>query len=229
MIDLKAAADHFKDHVATFKDYGDIKILDFKKPESEEYHIFFTFFESYGAVHIDGDLGFLAAVQRGSMTYDNFSSYSSPEYFEEKVQCHSRPFYEYDEELARKELKEWIGTQDYPEEIEEAIDEIMEGFDDETGISQDGWDRMMDIDPDAWEVAGDIGKKRTGIVELYLLAFKLAKKQIETKKSQTKTKPIAEYNGTVTKLVDGDGREMSWPLWKRALIRIEGRKNNAEI
>ena len=179
MINLETAADHFKDHVATLKDYGDIKILDFKKPESQHYHIRFTFDESCGYVNISGDLGFLTAVQRGSMTYDNFSSYSSPEYFEEKVVCHDRPFYEYDEELVRKELKEWIGDQDYPEKIEEAIDEIMEDFDDETGISQDGWDRMTDIDPDAWEIARDFGKKRTGIVELYLLAFLLAKKQIE--------------------------------------------------
>ena len=66
-------------------------------------------------------------------------------------------------------------------QIEDAIDEIMEGFDDETGISQDCWDRMTDIDPDAWEIARDIGKKRTGIVELYLLAFSLAKAQIEGK------------------------------------------------
>jgi hypothetical protein len=182
MINLETAAEHFKDHVATFKDYGDIKILDFKKPESQHYHIRFTFDESCGYCHIDGDLGFLTAVRRGGMTYEGFTAYvNSPQYFEEKVACHNRPFYEYDEDLARKELKEWIGDQDYPEKIEEAIDEIMEGFDDETGISQDGWDKMTDIDPDAWEIIRDIGKKRTGIVELYLLAFSLAKAQIEGK------------------------------------------------
>lgn len=225
MINLETAAEHFKDHVATFKDCGDIKILDFKKPESEEYHIFFTFFESYGAVHIDGDLGFLAAVRRSGMTYEGFTAYvNSPQYFEEKVVCHNRPFYEYDEDLARKELKEWIGEQDYPEKIEKAIDEIMEGFDDETGISPEGWNELCEIVSDAWEIAGDFGKKRTGIVELYLLAFSLAKAQIETMKNQTKTKTIAEYNGTVTKLVDRDGSEMEWPLGKRALIRIEGRE-----
>lgn len=182
MINLDA--DLFKDHVATLKDYGDIKILDFKKPESQHCHIRFTFDESCGYCHIDGDLGFLTAVQRGSMTYDNFSSYSSPEYFEEKVQCHSRPFYEYDEELARKELKEWIGDQDYPEKIEEAIDEIMEGFDDERGLSPEGWNELCEIVQDAWEVAGDFGKKRTGIVELYLLAFSLAKAQIEGREKE---------------------------------------------
>jgi hypothetical protein len=181
MINLETAAEHFKDHVATFKDYGDIKILDFKRPESQHYHIRFTFDESCGYMHIDGDLGFLTAVRSSGMTYKSFTAYvNSPSYFEEKVVCHNRPFYEYDEDLARKELKEWIGEQEYPEKIEEAIDEIMEGFDDETGISQDGWDKMTDIDPDAWEIIRDIGKKRTGIVELYLLAFSLAKAQIET-------------------------------------------------
>jgi hypothetical protein len=185
MIDFEAAAQHFKGNVATFKDYGDIKILDFKKPGSQDYHIRFTFDESCGYMHIDGDLGHLTAVRTSGLTYEGFTRFiNSPTYFEEKVVCHNRPFYEYDEETARKELKEWIGVQDYPEKIEEAIDEIMEDFDDETGISQDGWDKMMDIDPDAWEIIRDIGKQRTGIVELYFMAFSLAKEQIEGREKE---------------------------------------------
>ena len=185
MINLKTAAQHFKDHVATFKDYGDIKILDFKKPESQHYHIRFTFDEPCGYVNVSGDLGFLTAVKRGGITYEKFTDFANaPSYFEEKVVCHDRPFYEYDEDLAREELKEWIGDQDYPDKIEKAIDEIMEGFDDETGISQDGWDKMTDIDPDAWEIIRDIGRKRTGIVELYLLAFSLARAQIEGREKE---------------------------------------------
>lgn len=195
MINLEAAAELFKDHVATFKDYGDIKILDFKKPESLCYHIRFTFDESCGYVHIDGDLGFLTAVQRGCMTYDNFSSYSSPTYFEEKVVCHNRPFYEYDFDDARKEIKEYLKEHGYDPEttfdfedkeelFDEKLDIIMTDFDDERGLSPEGWNELCEIVQDAWEVAGDFGKKRTGIVELYLLAFSLAKEQIEGREKE---------------------------------------------
>ena len=31
----------FKNHIATFNDYGNIKIIDFKKPDSIEYRIRF--------------------------------------------------------------------------------------------------------------------------------------------------------------------------------------------
>jgi hypothetical protein len=189
MINLDA--DLFKDHVATFKDYGDIKILDFKKPESRCYHIRFTFDESQGYVHIDGDLGFLTAVRRGGMTYEGFTAYvNSPSYFEEKVVCHNRPFYEYDYDDARKEIKEYLKENNYDPEttfdfedkeelFDEKLDIIMTDFDDERGLSPEGWNELCEIVSDAWEVAGDFGKKRTGIVELYLLAFSLAKAQIE--------------------------------------------------
>ena len=193
---INVDADLFKDHVATLKDYGEIKILDFKKPESQCYHIRFTFDESCGYMHIDGDLGFLTAVRRSGMTYKSFMAYvNSPTYFEEKVVCHSRPFYEFDYDDARKEIKEYLKEQGYDPEttfdfedkeelFDEKIDIIMTDFDDERGLSPEGWNELCEIVSDAWEVAGDFGKKRTGIVELYLLAFSLAKAQIEGREKE---------------------------------------------
>ena len=37
MIDLEIQKKYFENHVATFTDYGNIKILDFKNPNSNEY------------------------------------------------------------------------------------------------------------------------------------------------------------------------------------------------
>ena len=67
--------------------------------------------------------------------------------------------------------------------VEDIIDEILDDFDDEKGISQNGYDKLSELDQDAWEYASDIGKESTNILELYMLAFKLAKKQISTEKS----------------------------------------------
>lgn len=54
-MDLEKMKQKFKDHKATFADYGNIKILDFKKPNSTEYRIRFIFEEDYCRLHISGD------------------------------------------------------------------------------------------------------------------------------------------------------------------------------
>ena len=57
MINIEKQKEHFKNHIATVKDYGNIKILDFKNPNSNEYRIRFLFEEDYYRLHITGDLG----------------------------------------------------------------------------------------------------------------------------------------------------------------------------
>ena len=47
MLSLEKQKEHFKDHVAAFTDYGNIKILDFKNPNSSHYRIRFLFEEDY--------------------------------------------------------------------------------------------------------------------------------------------------------------------------------------
>ena len=37
---------------------------------------------------------------------------------------------------------------------------------------------LSDLEDDVFEFANDLGKKKTGILELYMLAFKLAKEQL---------------------------------------------------
>ena len=75
MLDLENQKARFKDHIATFTNYGNIKILDFKKPDSSEYRIRFMFEEDYCRLHITGDLGDLIASNYSNMTYDKFSDF----------------------------------------------------------------------------------------------------------------------------------------------------------
>lgn len=70
MIDLERAKRNFRNHVATFTDYGNIKMLDFKRPDSNEYRIRFLFEEDYCRLHISGDLGALIATNFMNMTYE---------------------------------------------------------------------------------------------------------------------------------------------------------------
>ena len=192
-MDLEKQKEHFKDHVATFTDYGNIKILDFKNPNSSEYRIRFLFEEDYFRLHISGDLGELTASNYNNMTYEKFSDFvNNIGYFEQKIDCHNRKIYIYDEDQARKELletaknNEWLlfsykydYEYDEEERLNDIIDDILYDFDNDRGIGSKGYDELSDLEDEAFEFAYNLGKKETGILELYMLAFKLAKEQLD--------------------------------------------------
>ncbi len=191
-MNLEKQKEHFKEHIATFTDYGNIKILDFKRPNSSEYRIRFLFEEDYCRLHISGDLGELIASNYSNMTYEKFSDFvNDVGYFEQKIDCHNRPIYTYDEELAREELlkmakdNDWLLFSDkYPyeddeERLDNIIDDILCDFDSSTGIGRQGYDELSDLEDDVFDFAYELGKKETGILELYMLAFKLAKEQLD--------------------------------------------------
>lgn len=186
----------FKNHTATFLDLGMIKILDFKKPGCEKEHrIKFLFEEDTYTLHITGDFGNLTAVNESNMCYEKFGQFNDPSYFEEKVKCHDRPFYEFDEASAREELAALIEKLEIEEEIEEKIEEgfdfynIDDFFD---GVFEDfAWHEGEGIGPAGLTVLNEyvegiesediyrIGMKSSGILEFYLSAFNLAKKRLE--------------------------------------------------
>lgn len=189
--------ENFKNHIATFTDYGNIKILDFKNPESSHYRIRFLFEEDYYRLHISGDLGELIATNYRNMTFDKFSDFiNNTGYFREKIDCHSRKLDWYDERAARYELEEHIKEYellDYvhryswesdEEKLEDILDDILSDFSDETGIGSKGYEVLSELDSDAWEWAYDLGKKETGILDLYMLAFKLAMEQIKERSNK---------------------------------------------
>ena len=192
-MDLKKQKEHFKNHIAKFTDYGNIKILDFKNPNSSEYRIRFLFEEDYCRLHISGDLGELIATNYSNMTYEKFSDFvNDVDYFKEKIDCNNRKLYVYDEDQAREELLEMAEKHDWllfsdkysyedddKERLSNIIDDILYDFDPDRGIGSKGYEELDDLECDAFEFAGDIGKQGTGILDLYVLAFKLAKKQLD--------------------------------------------------
>ena len=193
IVNLEKQKEHFKEHIATFTDYGNIKILDFKKPDSSEYRIRFLFEEDYYRLHISGDLGDLIASNYNNMVYEKFSDFvNDVGYFESKIDCHNRKIYVYDEDLARGELLEMAKKHDWllysdkysyenddEERLNNIIDDILYDFDDGTGLGTKGYDELSDLEDDISEFVSDLGKKETGILELYMLAFKLAKEQLD--------------------------------------------------
>ena len=200
-MDLEKQKEQFKDHKAIFTDYGNIKILDFKNPTSSHYRIRFLFEEDYCRLHISGDLGELIATNYSNMTYEKFSDFVNDiGYFRQKINCHNRPIYIYDEDKAKKDILEYIKEyeltdyvigkgfdwQSDQENIDDFIEDVLENFSDETGIDCKGDECLSEIDPDIFYVISDFGKESTEILDLYMLAFKLAQKQLLTNEEKIK-------------------------------------------
>ena len=59
------------------------------------------------------------------------------------------------------------------------LDDVLADFDDRNGIGSAGYDEASKYIPDFFESLSRIGRERTGILELYMLAFKLAQKQLK--------------------------------------------------
>lgn len=187
MVDLKFQKKQFVNHIAKFTDYGNIKIVDFKRSDSNEYRIRFLFEEDYCRLHISGDLGELIASNYNNMTFKGFSDFvNNVGYFRKKIDCHNRKIYTYDSEDAKKDLKELLEEWDMMEKIlqydrfdfetdedklEEFYEDVLEDFSDDTGVGSKGYDALSKHFCDAWEFAGDIGKRSTGILDVYMLAF----------------------------------------------------------
>lgn len=188
-MNIEKQKEHFKDHIATLRKYDNITILDFENPDSINYRIRFLFEEDRYVLHISGDLGSLTASNYNNMCYEQFEDFvHSPGYFESKVVCHSRDFYEYDFNKAKEELEkrfedyeiespyEWKSDEKYREE---KIEEILDDFYERTGLGSKAYEILSEIDPDCFEYITHIGEEKTEIIELYLLAFELAQEQLK--------------------------------------------------
>ena len=194
-MDLEKQKERFKNHIAKFFDYGNIKILDFKAPGTSNYRIRFLFEEDYYRLHISGDLGELVATNYNNMCWNEFEDFiNNPEYFEEKIDCCSSPLHEYDYDLACKQMSELIEKYEIKERIkdecafesEEAfnaefnkwIGDVLSDFTKTNGIGWEGYEAGSRFIDDFWEDCKIIGKKPTGVIDRYMLAFKLAKAQV---------------------------------------------------
>lgn len=192
----------FKAHKATLHDFGMIKVLDFKAPETSHYRIRFIFEEDCCKLHISGDLGTLTATNYSNMTYEKFANdfVNDSGYFQGKVDCHDRAFYVYDEDEAKASLKEYLEEYDVlqdvlqhdhaewetdDEKLDEFFKDVFSDFTREHGIGSAGYEALSEYFSDPWEFAQGLGQQNTNILELYLYAFKLAKAQIDAGKSSS--------------------------------------------
>lgn len=198
MFNLEAKKKRFENHKATLTDLGNIKVLDFQVPNQNEYRIRFLFEEDHYRLHISGDLGELIAVNYCNMVFEKFRDFvGNPGYFAEKVKCSSRNIFFYNEDLARKQAHDLIqaepsiryAVEAYAENMlgmdeeklyeSEFLDKLFEDFDEDSGLGPYGKKIIEDCDLDIYDFL-ELGHDMTGILDLYLLAFDLAMKDLES-------------------------------------------------
>ena len=196
-MNLELQKEIFTDHAATLRDYGDIKIVDFQKPESNYYRIRFIFEDDHDRVHISGDLGELIAYSYAGLNFRNFIDWCRRDsiFFKLKVKCSSHPLYTYDRELAEKQLLQMTKDNytlnriaDYfdvcePEDaVKPFMEKVLDGFSDTEGICEIGERMLLNIDYSAFDPIDEIGlEEGPDVFDVYLLAFKLAYKQLQEK------------------------------------------------
>jgi hypothetical protein len=204
----------FKNHVSKLWDLGNVKILDFQEPGKINWWIRFTFLEDMHTLCITGDLGYLVAVGHGNMTYARFPEIiQNKDSFRKRVQCHDMPFWEYDEDLAKKDLEEH-----YKDEIEERIQDLARlagdtkdpenerkifweavfgDFDTDMGIGLAGSKVLTPIISEFPGVREYIGRKETDWIDIYFYAFEEAVKRLPEQRDN-----ITKFESKINELAD---------------------------
>ncbi|MEA4922183.1 MAG: hypothetical protein VB031_02310 [Eubacteriaceae bacterium] len=168
-----------KDHVAKLSDYGNIKVLDFKRPDSGVYRMRFIFEEDYCRLHISGDLGALSATNFNNMCLEKFGDFTrDTDYFREKINCSEHDLFYFDEEKAKEELSAYFENAGIEEsEATYYVESVLFEFTDSDGMSDRGRGRLamiLDDDYEAFKLMQELGKPPTDILDWYTAAFELA-------------------------------------------------------
>lgn len=174
----------FKNHIATLEQHGDLEVLIWREPGTTCYSCRYVF--DGDKMYISGDIG--AAVFWLTWKADVHSFYGKHiNYFYEKLEAYSGDRYDFNNEKAIKQLREWLkDMKEYVAEYDH--NEMKELFDDVRNCSSypdwiqiwnDRYDFLAEIDPDCAEQLHDLGSEITARVQGYLIGLKMASEQLK--------------------------------------------------
>lgn len=114
----------FKDHVATYKDLGEVKILDWSRPNSGMYRVRYIF--DGCMLYISGDLGCYTYWLTWNGTPESFEETMSLGYFYSKVEAIEGDKYDFDSDKAKESIREHLDYLfgDFNDEIDRLNEEI---------------------------------------------------------------------------------------------------------
>lgn len=174
---------NFKDHKATLSVYGDLKVLDWRKPGTSFYYVRYVF--DGNNLYITGDLGeavFCLTWKAGVHSFNDIGL----DYFHEKLKAYHRDKYDFDSGKAVQRLREWLNELK-DENIEYDHDEMQELFEKVRGCGQEWeWAEVIheherfisELEPDYWEWFYDIGRVYPLRFQSYLIGLQMASEQL---------------------------------------------------
>lgn len=199
MLDEEKWKVHFRDYKATYTENDNVKIIDFNNPKFSDSGIRFLIKQS-SFLHISGECGRLMATSYFDMTFDKVSDFSKNiGYFAQHVEYCSRDIYRYNKDKATEQLralaasrKNMYYAKDYEEkQLCHLIDETLQDFNEKDGIGVDGMERLSDfcnffnLKESPFDFGKNIGREETGILDVYMLAFRLAMKELKDRRRNT--------------------------------------------
>ncbi len=168
----------FPDHIATYEQQGDLKVLKWKKEGTIAYSIRYVF--DGHRMYVTGDLG--EALFCFTETADvHIQSDYGLDYFESKLRAYDGERRDFNSDNAVRALREWL-KRIKDRDIEYDHDEMREFFDRARNCSStDDWahvvnstDFISNLDCDYWEWMYSIGDEMPMRIQSYLIGLKMA-------------------------------------------------------
>ena len=183
-IEKEIREEWFKEHKATLTTQGDLKVLDWSKPNTGIYGVRYIF--DGCRMYITGDIGQALFELTWTATLKYFED-TYLNYFESKMKAFSDERRDFNSTYAVERLREWLkqmkddGVKWDNEEMRELFrlarqcTSISEWVD----IVKGSEDFLEDLDVDYWEWMYNVGDQIPARVQAYLIGLKMAYEQLK--------------------------------------------------
>jgi len=197
--DLVIREEWFKDHVATYTNHGDLKILEWKKPGTIIYMVRYVF--DGNKMYVSGDLGEAVFCFTEKADLGRQSKYDL-HYFEGKLMAFSDDRRDFDSDQAVKRLREWL--KDLKESSTNYDNYLMRllfsdvrscGSVSEWHHHVDNYSQLISkLDHNYWEWMYDIGNVIPTRIRSYLIGLEMAAEQYMATAIQAAKASLAQPN-----------------------------------
>lgn len=172
----------FNNHVATYSEQGNLKVLDWKKPGTITYYTRFIF--DRNKMYVSGDIGEAVFCFTEPVDVHVVAKYALG-YFEGKLRAYHEARRDFDNDKAVKRLRKWLISLK-ESGIKYDHDDMREFFDEARNCnSTDEWGYIVNktsfiskLDQDYWEWIFNIGDAIPWRIHGYLIALKMASEQL---------------------------------------------------
>ena len=181
----------FSDHVAKLTEYDEVSILEWKEPGTSMYSV--KYIMSGNKLMISGDLGEAIFDLTWNASVGSFEDIHLG-YLMGKLSCSSRGKFNFDEDLALKQLKEWAANQLYGEENDAFIEDIKEVYESikdciEDSSTIDSYDHAIynyyvntyegELDSEIFSSFSEFGREYKSVFPAYLIGLQMANEKLK--------------------------------------------------